>query len=164
LHLQTYYKIWHKCQVDVPHNSIEQIYRQFLFKMQDNIKQMWKIHLCLKLYTGYFWRRQVYHFCLGNIFSDNNCLLDIRSYLPVNRLHPVSKVLDEIQSPTWQKWTTRHEKSSQSPCSCFVQPGVNSTNISQAAFLFKSFSWSYSLIIVWLCNFSAKEYWHKSCL
>ncbi len=39
-----------------------------------------------------------------------------------------------------------------------LSPGVNFTNIMRAAFYTKVFLHSFSLITVWICNFSAKEY------
>ncbi len=42
--------------------------------------------------------------------------------------------------------------------------GVNVTHILQAFFIRKCFLQSFSLFTVWICNFLAKEYWHKSCL
>ncbi len=42
-----------------------------------------------------------------------------------------------------------------------IPPGVNFTKILQAAFLYKSVFRSFSLITLWLCNFSLKENWLK---
>jgi len=44
-----------------------------------------------------------------------------------------------------------------------VGTGFNFTNILRAAFLYKCIFWGFFQITVWLCNFLAKEYQHKSC-
>jgi len=41
--------------------------------------------------------------------------------------------------------------------------GVNFTNILQAAFLYKSSLRSFYVLTIWICNFLAKGFWHKSC-
>jgi hypothetical protein len=40
---------------------------------------------------------------------------------------------------------------------------VNFTNILQAAFSYKSFLRSFYVLSIWVCNFLAQGFWHKSC-
>jgi hypothetical protein len=42
-------------------------------------------------------------------------------------------------------------------------PGVNFTNILQAAFSYESFLCSFYVLTIWVCNFLAEGFWRKSC-
>jgi hypothetical protein len=42
-------------------------------------------------------------------------------------------------------------------------PGVNFTHILQAAFSYESFLRSFYVLTIWVFNFLAKGFWHKSC-
>jgi hypothetical protein len=42
-------------------------------------------------------------------------------------------------------------------------PGVNFTNILQAAFCTEVFVRSFYVLTIWVCNFLAKGFWRKSC-
>jgi hypothetical protein len=42
-------------------------------------------------------------------------------------------------------------------------PGVNFTNILQAAFSYKGFLRSFYVLTIWVCNFLVKGFWRKSC-
>jgi hypothetical protein len=44
-----------------------------------------------------------------------------------------------------------------------LTPGVNFTNIKQAAFSYQSFLRSLYVLTIWVCNFLVKGFWHKSC-
>jgi len=65
---------------------------------------------------------------------------------------------------TCSDFTKSTVRTTGSMCTSSQKPGDNFTNILRSDLVVNNFLRSFSLLTVWLCNFLAEEYWHKSCL